>query len=97
MGVDTETLFSNSIPLCDNAAVTGLAKKAIEDAPVAKMVGAVVYDLRGIQEVQYDSNAKKRRCSGLAFLNSGTEKINYTVEWTDDRVRQISVQVSYGE
>ena len=54
-----------------------------------------VLDIRESQEVQYDLVARKRWCSAVVLLDSGQQPINYTAEWTEDRPRQVWVQVEY--
>jgi hypothetical protein len=93
----TKTAVSSDVPLCNSVAVIDQAKRAIEGAPVAKMMHVRVLDIRESQEVQYDAGGKRRWCSALAILDSGQQPINYTAEWTDDRPRQVWVQVDYGK
>ena len=95
IGANPNPTFSNDAPSCNNAAVTDQAKKAIEGTPVAKAMHVRVLDIRESQEVQYDLVARKRWCSAVVLLDSGQQPINYTAEWTEDRPRQVWVQVEY--
>ena len=59
----------------------GIAKQALQDAPKAKALNLVVFDVIDAEEVSYDAKTQKRICAATAFLNSGKRSVRYTMEW----------------
>jgi hypothetical protein len=94
LGYDTETMLSNELPKCNSSMATGLAKQAIEGAPMAKMLSMTVFDIRDAEELRYDAIAKKRACKAMAFLNSGKQEIIYTIEWQNEAEGRVWLQIN---
>jgi hypothetical protein len=81
LGYDTETMLSNSIPKCDSITAKKMAKEALQNGPLAKMVNTRVYEIQDARQIAYDNKADKRTCQATALLNSGRHDVSYTIEW----------------
>jgi hypothetical protein len=79
------------VPGCSDATITKLAKGAIEQSPLNRIIHYSVYNLRDEKQVAYDADADKRTCMATAFTNSGKQELKYTVEWADKSHGQVYV------
>jgi len=82
-----------TLPACTSATTKDLAKKALESAPLSKVLNITVYDIQDEEQITYDPINKKRSCKATAFLNSGKHDLSYTLEWANEREGTVWLQI----
>jgi len=87
------TSTSRAIPGCGSAATMNLAKKAIEGAPISKIINITVFNVQDGREIKYDFDAKKRWCQATALMNSGKHEVKFSLEWADEKADRIWLQI----
>jgi hypothetical protein len=92
-GVDTDTMLGGGIPKCNSKTATSLAKQAIEQSPLAKVINISVFEVQDATEIAYDSQLQKRTCKATAFTNSGKHDLQYSLEWADQGKGTIWLQI----
>ena len=64
------------LPTCDSSTAESEVARAMEDAPMGRVLGLKLIKITGAKEVS--ANDKQRRCSGTAYLsNARTYPISY--------------------